>query len=207
MNLDKYIKEIESKKLHPIIFVAGMGGSGKTTFAKKLVAENLNAVHFELDWYHVYASKERHKRIQEAFNSKDQKRIDMEADPIYWYDFDAFRKDITTLQQEGKLLVKNAWEQQTGEKIAEYNLDFKGKKGLIVCEGDDLIHPEIISLADFSILLDVSPDEARRRAEERDKHRSDVAHLARKRLIMETYDVPYFDANKKNVTLILNGTE
>ncbi len=203
MNLNEKIKEIQSKKSHPIIFIAGMGGSGKTTFAKKLVAENINAIHFELDWYHVYASKERHKRIQEAFDSKDQKRIDSEADPIYWYDFDAFKNAITTLQREGKLHVNNAWEQKTGEKIAEHDLDFKGKDGLIVCDGDDLIHSEIISLADLSILLDVSPDEARHRAEERDKHRADTAHLARKRLIMETYDIPYFAENKKNVDMVL----
>jgi hypothetical protein len=55
-------------------------------------------------------------------------------------------------------------------------------------------------------LLDVSKEEARKRADERDKHRSSSDHLDRKRFIAETYDVPYFKVNKKNVTLILNGT-
>ena len=50
MNLEEKIKEIQSKKPHPIIFISGLGGSGKTTFAKKLVTENPNAKLFELDW-------------------------------------------------------------------------------------------------------------------------------------------------------------
>jgi len=53
-------------------------------------------------------------------------------------------------------------------------------------------------------LLDLPIGEIQKRAEKRDRHRSSPEHLARKRLIMEMYDVPYFNANKKNVTLILN---
>ena len=191
-------------KKHPIIFICGISGSGKTTLAKKLVAENNNAKHLELDWYAIHSSTERERRIKKALASKSQKLIDQELNPINWYEWDSFKEDILTLQRDGKIFVENAWDQKTGDKIGKHFLDFKWKNGLIVCDGEYLLRPEIISLADLSILLDLPIGEIQKRAEKRDRHRSSPEHLARKRLIMEMYDVPYFNANKKNVTLILN---
>jgi uridine kinase len=204
-NYINYIKEIESKKLHPIIFVSGLAGSGKTTFTKKLVAEYKNAMRFELDWYLKYSSIERANRIKKAMDSGNKELIEKECNPINHFDFNSFKRDLVKLQQGDKLFVQNAWNQQTGEKDASFVLDFKGEKGLIICDADYVLHPEIISLSDFSIFLDVPKEEAFRRVVERDNHMKTPEQLERKRLIVEMYDLPYLKAYKKNASLIING--
>jgi len=208
MNFNKKIKQIQSQKLHPVIFVSGLGGSGKTTFAKKLVAETPNAKLLELDWYLIHNSKERAERIKNVLGpaNKNQHLIDKELDPINWYDWESFKKDLERFQKEGKFFVKNAWNQTTGEKDSEHSLDFEGNNGLIVCEGIFMLHPAIRLLADFSILVDLPKVEARKRAEERDKNARSKEHLERKKIIMEKYDVPYFEKYKGNADLILNGS-
>jgi len=68
-DLKDYIKVMKTIKKHPIIFICGISGSGKTTLAKKLVAENNNAKHLELDWYAIHSSTERERRIKKALAS------------------------------------------------------------------------------------------------------------------------------------------
>lgn len=204
MDLGNKLKELQSKKSHSIVFVSGLGGSGKTFLAKKLVEENPNARHFELDWYLVLPSSERGEKIQKALNSSNQKEIDREANPINWYDYDAFKKDLRNFQKTGKFNIENAWDQKTGEKVGIHSLDFGNKNGLIICDGDYLLHSEVASLADLVVLLDLSPEEARRRAEERDRHRSNPEHLARKRFIAQNYDLSYFQKNRPNAEIIVS---
>ncbi len=69
------------------------------------------------------------------------------------------------------------------------------------------IYPDILSLSDFSVFIDAPLEEATRRLESRDKHRGDPEYFARKRFVTEKYDVPYFEANKKNVSLIIEGED
>ncbi|MBU0999417.1 hypothetical protein KKG24_03925 [Patescibacteria group bacterium] len=203
MDITEHLKKIQFQKSHPIVFISGMGGSGKTTFANKIVNQNNNAKHFELDWYLIHSSKERGKRIKDAFESGNEETINKEANPINHYDYNSFKKDIKDFQESGKFSVKNVWNQKTGEKDANYSLDFNGQDGLIVCDGDYLLHSEIASLADLVILLEVPFETARKRAEQRDMHRSDTEHLARKKLIAQKYDTPYFAENRKNATLVI----
>jgi uridine kinase len=206
MNLNDSIQKIQSEKSHPVIFICGLGGSGKTTFAKKLAAEHENAKILELDWYLKFSSKERAQRIADIWNSEDSSLVDQEADPYNWYDWETFKADLSQLQTKGTLSLKSAWNQTTGEKDIDPSLDFNNTNGLIVCEGIYLLHPNVIPLADLVILLNVPKEESRRRADQRDAHRTNSEHLQRKAIILEKYDIPYFETYKKNADFILDRT-
>ena len=138
-------------------------------------------------------------------DSKDEELMEKELNPINWFDWETFRKAILDFQKSGKFNVRNTWNQISGELTDEHTLDFKNENGLIVCEGIYLLHPEIKSIADFSILIDVPKEEARKRAEQRDRGNRSEEHMERKRLIMETYDIPYFNAYRKDVDLIIKS--
>jgi adenylate kinase family enzyme len=127
--LDKYIRKLESSKLHPIIFISGFRGSGKTTLAKKLVATYLNAIHFDSDWYQKYSTKERVSRVKRALDSGDNDLIDQEENPSNNYNWDLFEKDLKELQARGRLIIENARDQKTGEKNLKRVLDFEGMGG------------------------------------------------------------------------------
>lgn len=204
MNIDDRIIELQSTKSHPVIFICGLGGSGKTTFARKLAQKYENAHILEWDWYLKFASKERAQRIAAAWNSDDQTLVNQEVNPYNWYDWDAFKAGLRVLQTEGKIELKGVWNQATGEKDSNPSVDFDGKKGLIICDGLYLLHPDIISYADLIILLEVPKEEARRRADQRDSHRTDPEHLKRKAIILEKYDIPYFETYRDNADFILN---
>ena len=77
------------------------------------------------------------------------------------------------------------------------------KNPVILCEGIYLLHDEVAKLADEIILLKISLEESRRRANKRDAHLQDSAHQKRKREWAITYDIPYFELFEKNATRVI----
>lgn len=205
MELEDSIRAIENKKEHPVVFVCGLGGAGKTTFAKQLVAQNPGSILLHLDWYATYPTKERKKRIAEAVESEDPVRIEQEENPKNWYSWEEFKKDLRQLQRDGDIDIRSAWNQANGEKDLDVKLSFGGKKdGFIICEGIYLLHPDVAVMGDLIILLDISVEEARRRAESRDDHRSSPEYLAYKASLTAKYDLPYFAQNKGAADVVLS---
>lgn len=186
-----------------VIFVCGLGGAGKTTYAQKLLAQTPGAVLVSHDWYLRDSSSERHKKLDDAMASGDEVRIDNDCNPRNWYEWKSFLRDLETLKQTGKVSVRAAWNQKTGEKNLELNLVLDKKDPVIICDGIYLLHDEVAKLADEIILLKASLDESRRRAEARDSHLQDSAHRARKRAWATKYDIPYFERFAKNATKVV----
>ncbi len=176
------------------MFIAGFTGAGKTTLAHEIAVKYPNTKIVELDWYHMYATEERKRLINEGKFSEDRQM---------WFDWDKFFKGIATLRSQGKLSLSNGWNQKTGRKDLNVNLDFEGKNGLIVCEGIFLLHPEATASADLVVLKDIDIEESQRRSDERDSHRNDPRYLAFRRALYVRYDKPYFERYKKNAQIIL----
>jgi uridine kinase len=191
-------------KDRPIIFICGLGGSGKTTFSRNIAQEvTVESVAVHSDWWAKYSTVERKKRIKEALDSGDTFRIEQEENPQNWYDvWEKLGADLLELQSTGSLVIPDAWNQKTGEKDLKVELSVP-ERGLIIFDGIYLLHPEIADIADCIVLLDVPAEICQKRAEQRDSHRSEPDYLAYKASLMKKYDVPYIEKYRDRADLVI----
>ena len=199
------ISNLLTNKSRPLVYICGLGGSGKTTLAKE-IAEKLDtdSVAVHSDWWAKYSTTERKKRIGDALASNDPERIEQEENPQNWYDvWESIRSDLLTLQETGSLIINTAWNQQTGEKDFTVELSVP-EHGVILFDGIYLLHPEIADIADLIVFLDVHPEECQKRSEQRDAHRSEPEYLAYKAALMQKYDIPYFEKYRERADIVLS---
>lgn len=205
---DRITSLIESGE-NCVVFVCGLGGSGKTSFCQelsKVIGDS--CVSFHTDWYITYPTEVRKLRIKEALESEDPDRIEKEENPKNWYDWDKLKNDLNKLRTAGELTIQNAWNQSTGLKDLTVELKILNRhKGIILCDGIYLFHPAIKDAADLIISLHVSKDEITRRTNSRDSHRSSPEYLAYKASLMKKYDLPYYLEYENNADIIINNDD
>ncbi len=126
-----------AKKKNPIVFICGLGASGKTTLAQQLrtlFPECLSTLH--LDWYLKHSTEERKQRIVKAKLSGDKKVVEKEENPRNWYDWDAFEQDLLNFQKTGKVKIDGIWNQKSGKKDLNMELSIdQNTQGIIICAG------------------------------------------------------------------------
>ena len=202
-DLKNQLRKLLGEKARPILFLAGLGGSGKTTVADEIAKQSeTDSIVLHFDWWLRYPTEARKKRIQQALASNDPEAIEAEENPKNWYDWEKMKADLLHLQDTGQTVLIDAWDQQTGLKNLKVPLELP-ESGLIICEGIYLLHPDITEVTDCIVFLDVSKDVCRKRAEARDGHRSSPEYLAYKAALVEKYDVPYFEEYKKNADIVI----
>lgn len=199
------IKSKLQENIRQVVFVCGLGGAGKSEFCSNIQAAlGREAFIVRNDWYLIYSSSERRNRIEQALDSNNADRIEQEANPQNWYDWDKLAVDLEALRSLGSLQLVNVWNQQTGEK--DLSVDVRvGSDAVIICDGIYLLDPEVQTLSDVTVLLEVSPKVARQRAEKRDEHRSESAYLQLKDSLMQRYDIPYFEKHRDAADIIINN--
>jgi len=190
-----------------VVFVCGLGGAGKTEFCRRYArTPGLEGPILHLDWYLKYPSRERRRRMAEAVASEDPARIDAEENSLNWQDWPLTIAAIRAMRKTGKLHVENGWIQATGEKTFTGDIE-AGENDVIWCDLVSLLHPEVASLADVVILLEVSPDTTDKRGNTRDQHRNDPEYLAYKAAIRRKYDTPYFRRYRTAADLIIDNSD
>ncbi len=202
--LNQLIKELLKKKERPILFICGLGGSGKTTLAKYIEKEaEVPCIAVHSDWWLKHPTAERKKRIKDALDSGDPSRIEQEENPQNWYgSWEVLASNLQQLQNTGILKLQNAWNQETGEKDSTVELSTP-KNGMIIFDGIYLLHPEISKVSDLTVFLDVPSEVCSKRSENRDNHRSSPEYLAYKTALLQKYDIPYFEKYRDRANFIL----
>jgi uridine kinase len=199
------ISEKLPKSGRRVVNVCGLGGSGKSRFCKS-AASTIGGVVVSTDWYLKYSSVERRGRIHDATESGDIEAREADENPINWYSWDVFGTDIRNLKVTGQLQLNNAWNQASGDKDLSINLDAQ-ENSIIWCDGIYMLHPDVSQSADLTVFLEVSSDVARKRAEERDSHRSSAEYLASKIALMNKYDLHYFKRYSNEADVVINNTD
>ncbi len=199
------IEQLLSQKARPIVFVTGLGGSGKTTLCRHLEDQlEVPTLVLESDWYLKYSTDVRVERLRLARESGDQERIAREENPQHWYQWPLFCSGIEQLRDGGQVQMYNAWSQKTGNRELDIQLGLpKEGPALILCDGIYLLHPAVAELADFRILLDVEPEVAIERSRNRDAHRSSEEHAELKTELLRRYDLPYFEKYRSYADLCI----
>ena len=208
---NQILARIQSLHKHEpvIVFVCGLGGSGKTFFAHQLQEKiGRSAVSFHTDWYATYSTSVRKERIQEAIDSGDSIRIEQEENPRNWYSWLELQQGLKTLQSTGHLHIPNAWNQETGEKDLEVECTLQDHpSGVIICDGIYLLHPEMEQSADVIIYLSVSKNVVLERANKRDGHRSSSEYLAYKASLLDKYDLEYYKQYEQKADIVINNDD
>jgi len=160
-----------------LIFICGLGGTGKSTFAKKLHRRlGKDSLLVELDWFCIDSSSVRKKRILEAIeNNLEEEHLKKEI-PQFWCDEELLMTKLLELQRTSNLKLESAWNQQNGEKDICISINGKGSEKFIICEGIYLLHPEIADTADKVVLLEISDEDSIRRSNQRDSYRNPDAY-------------------------------
>jgi uridine kinase len=189
-----------------VVFICGFGGAGKTTFCHNLAGLlSRPSVVFETDWYARYATTERKERIKSALALQDDELIELEEDPKNWYDWKALTAGLQQLKTAGRLDLRNAWCQKTGEKQLSIELMLPDPlKSVIICDGIYLLHEGIRHAADICIRLNVDLDACLERGRKRDAHRSTPEYLDYKAALTRQYDEPYFERYGANADVVVN---
>ncbi len=189
-----------------VVFIAGLPGSGKTTFARQLCEKfPEQAVYVALDWFVYHSSPERKKRIYAAIASNQPETIEQEANPYNWYDFIAFFEALQRLKTNRQVQLQNMWNQQSGERDLDVVLQIPPEHGIIVCEGSYLMDEQTFPHCDILVFLDVTFDVTHQRLVERDRHRTDPHYFDLKRHNTQQYDLPYNAAYQHNAHFIISS--
>ena len=186
------------------IFINGLPGSGKTTFAKHLARQYPGqAAVLGLDWFVYESSRQRKAGILQAVAQGDAGAIRTKTNPLNWYDFNHFYQALQTLQQAHRLELDTLWNQQSGELDLSVSLQIPDQGGIIVCEGAYLMDQRARAHGDIIVLLEVSLQTCQMRMAARDGHRNGPEYLQVKQKITLDYDIPYTTSNRCHVDFIL----
>lgn len=201
--LEQRIAILQAERRNACVFIAGFGGSGKTTLCERLQKRFPNSVHVLSDWFLAMETEFRKRHIAKVRLSKDTKKIEQIENPCHWYDWDLFRTQLTALKNEGELALPQAWNQRTGKKDLSIRLTLDNFQTLIFCDGIYLLQDEVKDLGDFKIWIDTPPNVCRERYFQRDNHRSSKEYLEQKWVWFEKYDLPLLETFQANADFTL----
>jgi uridine kinase len=141
----------------PVIALEGMLGSGKSTAAEHITTElSRHPVIFGMD----------------AFICISRHRMDemLAAGPIVledWYSLDKVREAVIRARDREKFVLPGLYNLSDGNFTRNLEID-ASRADLIIVEGLFSMHERFRDLVDLSIWIEIDPDIAKARAEQRD---------------------------------------
>ena len=197
-DLKKQITALQLRGQNVCIFIAGFGGSGKTTLCKELQQSFPDSVHILSDWFIKQETELRKKLIQKACLSQDKEKIVEMKNPCNWYDWDLFRQKLKVLKNEKIFSLSHGWNQKTGKKDLNIELSLKTSNTLILCDGIYLLQDKMKNIGDFNIWIDTEHEVCKKRYFSRDNHRSSKEYLEQKWKWFEKHDLPLLEVFRNN---------
>jgi len=202
--VEEEINSCLSERSGCVIGICGLGGCGKTTLAHAVAKQREGAQVFATDWYISYSSAYRRSIVTKALESRDEKTLSFWADPTNWYDWPRLLADLVTLSNGGSVYLNNAWCQKTGECDLAVDISAPSLNSALIVDGIYILHPEIRSLIDRVVFLDIAPLIANNRTESRDKMRVDESYLAFKRSVVDSFDLPYIEKYRSFIDRVIS---
>jgi uridine kinase len=141
----------------PVIALEGMLGSGKSTAAEHITQElSEHPVIFGMD----------------AFIRISRHRMDemLAAGPIVledWYSLDKVREALARARDREKFVLPELYNLADGQFTRDLEVDAT-EADLVIVEGLFSMHPALADLVDVSVWIEIDPDIAKARAEQRD---------------------------------------
>jgi uridine kinase len=192
------VTKLRQVKKRPIIFITGLSGSGKTTLAQE-VTKAVSGVQVSFDWWLLQDSPARREKIMADYHATG-----LPPNPLEWFDWASFAKQLTVLQATGKLSLQNAWDQNSGEKKLRVALSIPEQCPIVV-EGVYLFEPTVRHLADVTVLIESDINKSTLAALRRQAHRNPGEYLKVKELWYTQFDGPYFSTHRKDADIIFKG--
>lgn len=186
-----------------IVGVSGFSSAGKTTLCNAIVeARPEDTIRLDCDSLSAFSLRERQERIAQAVASGDRRRIHFEKNPQNWYDWHKIQRSIETLRRDRHFLTRRAWNRQTGQLDALYELSLPPSGPVVVlCDCIFLLHAPVRRWFDSVLLVHTSDVAIARRSSERAKSPA-AEYQARAR--RETFERPYFRRYAEFADMVLS---
>lgn len=183
-----------------LAIMLGLSGAGKSYLSKKLSSALPNLVVISFDWWIKDPSPKRRAAIADEYEKSGEM-----PNPLSWYDWAAFKADIKTLQETGKLHKTGAWNQETGEKDLYISITLP-TDGIILVEGMYLMEAEINPLVDYVIIVLTDAEKAIAASSSRRAHNSEALYRAVKARWIREYDAPYLQRYLEQADAVIDNT-
>ncbi|MDP2947198.1 MAG: hypothetical protein Q8N88_03715 [Nanoarchaeota archaeon] len=169
-----------------LVGISGRAGSGKSSIAQKIKEEledrGIKSIFYSGDWRFRLDSQSRKRFIEEKWLLGLDEYL-RAINQFNWWDFEKINEDLTALKKGENVLIKNAYNRETGKKDNDIELLSLKEERVAFYENCILGGSEVLNNLDIIILLNTPDNICLQRLIEKDSKRRTFPEILARELM------------------------